>query len=122
MSQYNKDLINQYVTQYPYDCFNNQWLKTILLLQEDEIEAGQSGGGGGTGFFSTIYVTSANFSNTTDCPLTSLNGFTFQVWDNDMNRYLYPTTEWQPLSGGGFRVLLAGFNASTDAHNFFIEA
>jgi hypothetical protein len=65
-------------------------------------------------------VTSLDFSTSTQCPIPSLNGMALSIFWNDLNRYLIPGTEWSPLAGGGFTVLIPGFDASTTNYSFYL--
>lgn len=69
-----------------------------------------------------VNFTSTNFSTSTNCPITSDNGMTLQIFWNDAQRYLVPGTEFNPLTGGGFTVTISGFNASTSNYSFYVFA
>jgi len=69
-------------------------------------------------FLNDIYVTSADFSNATDCELPSLDGLRFRInWRG--YGFLIPTTEWETIIGGGFRILIPGFDVTLDPNNTF---
>lgn len=114
-----KSLVNQFVRNYPVEAFQNMNLNRILLLLADLADGG--GGGGGSESVSAVYpLTSADFVNATDCPITSLAGENIAVYWNEGNRFLLKDAgEWTDLPGGGFRVLLAGFDSTTADYHFF---
>jgi hypothetical protein len=64
--------------------------------------------------------TSSNFTTATNCPIPAYNGMQLAVFWNDANRYLVQGIEWNPLSGGGFTILLPGFDATTTNYSFYI--
>lgn len=66
--------------------------------------------------------TSSSFSTTVDCTISDYNGMTLQVFWNDAQRYLVSGTEWTSLAGGGFTVIIPGFNASTSNYSFYVFA
>lgn len=69
-------------------------------------------------FLNDIYVTSADFSNVTDCELPSLYGLRFRInWRG--YGFLIPVTEWETIIGGGFRILIPGFDVTLDPNNTF---
>jgi len=112
-----KSLINQFVRNYPIEAFRNMALNRILLLLADLADNGGGSGGGGTPF--VIPLTSANFVNTTDCPITSFAGSNISVFWNEANRFLNKDQgEWQDLPGGGFRVLMLNFDSTKGTYHF----
>jgi|ERR1700722_405444 len=84
-----------------------------------------SGGTGGSGI---IPITSANFvvggnPNPTICPIPTLSGKSFQVFWNDINRFILLDTsppEWGQYAGGGFQVFIPGFDATQNLYHFFL--
>lgn len=53
----------------------------------------------------------------------ALNGKTFEIFFNDLNRFIYNEVgnqEWDYLVGGGFIILLPGFNASTNNYHLYL--
>ena len=104
-------LIDTYVRNFATEAFHDMQLNRILHLLN-----GGSGSGGSTappaGYFPGVIVTQANFSNATDCPVTALNGYNLLVFYNDASRYLIKGTDWQVLVGGGFSILIPGFDAT----------
>lgn len=109
--------INQYVNQYAVDSYTNQQLRNILLDQCDAIDEAT----GGTPTDSLpLEVTSADFSDATNCPLTSLDGKNLRVFWNDLNRFLMQGTDWNPLVGGGFTILIPGFNSIDGTYTFYV--
>lgn len=80
-----------------------------------------SGTAGGNSF-SMRTVVSANFSTGINCPLPSLNNDSLQIFWNDLGRYLDEGSEWQNLSGGGFSILVPGFDASAHGYTLTVYA
>lgn len=105
-------LIDEFIDNYGVKAFHNMNLNRILHLIN-----GNSGMGGlstdpPAGYFPTIFVTQADFTTATDCPVSALNGYNLAVFYNDASKYLKKGTEWQILVGGGFTILLSGFDAT----------
>ncbi len=97
-----------------HDLRGNQILKLLTDL------ADVASGGVGTGSF-VVPVTSANFSNATDCPLTTLAGKQIIVFYNEGQRFLEQDAgEWADLAGGGFRVLLSGWDKAQATYHFVV--
>lgn len=101
-------LINANVDNYPNKAFQNSALKTILLLMTSQL----TGGGGGSTFAGPFEITSSNFTTATVCPIPLLDGLNIIVYLNGVG-YLKKGTDWQDHAGGGFEVLLSGFNSAT---------
>lgn len=78
--------------------------------------------GTGGSSFSMHGLSSTNFSTATNCPLPALNNDSIQIFWNDVGRFLQEGTEWQNLSGGGFSILVPGFNASTSSYSLTLYA
>lgn len=83
------------------------------------IDGGSGGGGSG---FSIRDIVSSNFSTSVNCPLPALNNDSLQVFWNDIGRFLLEGTEWQNLSGGGFKILLPGFDATSNSYTLTLYA
>lgn len=98
-----------YVRNYGVESYHNFNLQSILLDMVAQIAAISAGGGLS---YSPTQVTSVNFTNATDCPLTSFNGVNFILWYNEVGRELYLGTEYHVLVGGGFGIDIPGFDAS----------
>lgn len=118
-----KTLINQKVRNYAVDAFHNMSMNQILLMITDLADS--YGGGGGNGSV-VVKLTSANFvipsggTAATDCPLTTLAGKSIAVFWNENQRYIEKDAgEWTDLPGGGFRVLIPEFDASTANFHFY---
>lgn len=113
-----KTQINRSIRNYAADAFKNQALNAILLQLVDLADA--AGGGVGNGAV-VVQLTSANFTNATDCPLTSLAGEKIVVFYNEANRFLLQdASEWSDLPGGGFKVLLPNFDATENTYHFYV--
>ena len=115
-----KSQINQWVRNYAVEAFQNMRLNSILLQLVDWIDGAGGGGSGGGGATLVVALTSANFVNVTDCPITSMAGGNIAVFFNEGNRYLNKDQgEWTDLPGGGFRVLIPNFNAASANYHFY---
>lgn len=114
-----KALVNQFIRGDAVKAFQNLNLNRILLLLCDLADAG--GGTGGAGSATLVErLTSADFENATDCPITSMAGANIAVFFNENNRFLNKDQgEWADLPGGGFRVLLPGFNSASATYHFY---
>lgn len=112
-----KILINEIVRNYPVEAFKNLGLNRILLMLTDLADS--YGGGGGNGSV-VVKATSADFINATDCPLTTLAGKNIAVFFNENSRFIEKdASEWDDLPGGGFRVLVSGFDSTTFNYHFY---
>lgn len=113
-----KVLINKWVRNYAVSAFHDLRLNQILLLLTDLADASSGGGGNGS---SVVELRSTNFSNATECPLTSLAGQNIAVFLSDVGRFLYKDEgEWSDLPGGGFKILLAGFDSTTTNYHVYV--
>jgi hypothetical protein len=112
--------INNDITNYAPKAFKNRRLWNILLRMVAWI---QSGGTTGPITAPSIYaVTSVNFTTNTQCPITALDGQNIQVFWNEVQRYLEQDAgEWTDLAGGGFEVLIAGFNKNDAVYHFKVS-
>lgn len=77
---------------------------------------------GTTSYWSSnhVSVTSADFINATDCPLTglALNKFSL-FWSTGLANYIYEDiNQWEYLVGGGFRILIPGFDSTANFERF----
>ena len=114
-----KVLINKIVRNSGVDAFHNMGMNRILLMMTDLADS--YGGGGGNGS-TTVQVTSADFTNATDCPLTTLAGKRIAVFFNENQKYIEKDDgEWSDLPGGGFRVLIPGFDSTTANYHFYVQ-
>lgn len=118
-----KTLINQIVRNYAVESFHNMGMNRILLMIVDLADS--YGGGGGNGSV-VVKLTSANFivpsggSRATDCPLTTLAGKSIAVFWNENSRFIEQDMgEWTDLPGGGFSVIIPGFDASAANFHFY---
>jgi hypothetical protein len=110
--------INQWVRNYAVEAFQDQRLNRILLQMVDFIDVVTGGGGSGS---AVVELTSANFINATDCPLTTLADKNIAVFFNENSRFLIKADgEWSDLPGGGFRIDLAGFDSGTQNFHFYV--
>lgn len=53
----------------------------------------------------------------------ALNGTNFEIFYNDINRFIYNeigNQEWDVVVGGGFTILIPGFDASTNNYHLYI--
>lgn len=111
-------LINTFVRGYAVEAFKDLRMNNILLLMLDMIEGTQ---GGSVTPVITEAVTSAAFANATDCPLPDFEGREIIVFWNEASRYIKKDAgEWDDLPGGGFKVLVDGFDSTADLYHFVI--
>jgi hypothetical protein len=114
-----KSQINKWIRNYAVEAFHDMRLNAILLQMVDLCDAAGSGIGG-TGSV-VVEITNANFSSATECPLTTLAGKSLAIFWNDIPRFLSKTAgEWSDLPGGGFKINIPGFNATTN--NYLLYA
>jgi hypothetical protein len=70
---------------------------------------------------SVISVTSEDFeSDGITCNLPQLAGLEFEIFLNEVSRFLYFSTEWESIESGGFQILIPGFDASVDQYHLYI--
>lgn len=50
----------------------------------------------------------------------TLNAKTYELFFNDLNRFLINTTEWNYIVGGGFQITLPGFDANSNNYNLYL--
>ena len=78
-------------------------------------------GGGASSKYSIIPVTSANFSGPVNCPLPATSGMNLAIFFNENNKFiLIDAGEWAPLAGGGFTILIGGFDSTVYNYHFFV--
>lgn len=66
------------------------------------------------------HITSADFSNATDYINPALLNVNFYLFDNDVAIILTEGVDYQLISGGGIRILINNFDATTQSHDFYI--
>jgi hypothetical protein len=93
---------------------------STIVVGNDTLHIAGSGGSGSS--FSGRMLTSTNFSTAVNCPLPALNGDSLQIFWNDLGRYLVEGTEWQNLAGGGFKILVPGFDATANSYSLTVYA
>lgn len=109
--------IDNNITNYAPKAFKNKNLWNILRRIIAWI---QSGGTTGPVTAPSLYaVTSVNFTSAVNCPITALSGQNIQVFWNEAQRYLLKGTEWSDLAGGGFTILISGFNKADATYHFY---
>lgn len=116
--------IDTYIGNVGLTAFQNLNLNRILHLINHLADANS---GASTSTSDIIPMTSANFivptggSAATDCPISSLQGIPIRiVWGEQFKFLEQDNGEWQALSGGGFRVLIPGFDASKGNYHFYV--
>jgi hypothetical protein len=67
-----------------------------------------------------LRITSIDFTNTTDYINAELADLEYRIYANWIARYLEPT-EWAYASGGGFSILIPGFDATAESYELFID-
>lgn len=67
-----------------------------------------------------VSVTSADFTTATDCPIPALALNTFSLfWASGLANYIYEDiNQWEYLVGGGFRILIPGFDSTLSNERF----
>lgn len=73
---------------------------------------------------SIIPKTSADFEvDGITCSIPAMNGVTFEIYFNGLNRIIYNESgnqEWDYITGGGFQILLPGFDANTGDYHLYL--
>lgn len=111
--------INQFIRGYVPDYSNNLNLNRILNLILQLADSGGTSGSGTLG--EALRITSANFSNTTDCPLPALNGVDIGIYYGEGGKFLeLDLGEWSVLTGGGFKVTIPNFDSTLQVYHFYI--
>lgn len=110
--------IDLYVRNNALDAFTNLNLNRILHLINQLADA-NSGASAAAG--DILPLTSANFIDATNCPIPSLNGINLRIYYGEANRFLEQDQgEWQPYTGGGFTVLVEGFDSTKQNYHFYV--
>lgn len=116
--------IDLYVGNVGLSAFQNLNLNRILHLITALADANS---GASVDSSDIIAMTSANFivpsggSAATDCPIPSLAGESIKVvWGEQFKFLEQDNGEIQTLTGGGFRVLIPGFDASKGNYHFYV--
>jgi len=65
-------------------------------------------------------IGSSDFSTATDYDNIDLAGKTFQLFFNDVGRFLDFGTEWEYKTTGGFKILLPDFDATLNIYEFYV--
>lgn len=66
-----------------------------------------------------VSITSADFDSATECPLSSLAAFTLSIYWSDLANFIYESAgQWAALPGGGFEILIPGFDATLQDYHF----
>jgi hypothetical protein len=67
----------------------------------------------------SLSITSANFTSATECPLPDLEFSKFSLYYSDLANFIYEDiNQWMYLTGGGFEVLIPGFDANANNVHF----
>lgn len=112
------NLINQKVRNYPLESFQDMNMNSILIQIVQQID--NVIGGGPISEANCLSVTQANFTTTKDCPLTALNGFSLAIFMQDVGNFLVKGRDWQDYPGGGFTMLIPGFDATANNYQFYV--
>jgi hypothetical protein len=67
-----------------------------------------------------INVKSVDFSSATDYDNPDLVGKLFELFNNDTPKFLEYGVDWEYLETGGFRILLANFDATLNNYNIYV--
>lgn len=105
-------LIDDFIDNYGVKAFHNMNLHRILSLMLQILGSGGGSTSPPNGYFPTLTITQADFTTATDCPIPALDGYNIEVFYNDVSRYLDIGTDWQVFVGGGFTILIPGFDAT----------
>lgn len=57
------------------------------------------------------------------CNIPAMSGITFEIFLNDLNRFIYNeigNQEWDYVVGGGFKILIPGFDANTGDYHLYL--
>lgn len=89
-----------------------------------------NGGGGGTPVVpitptddctGLVHITSADFEGDGVTVVDGdWNNKILQIFWNDIPRFIYDPTEWSYVIGGGFKILIPGFDASVNDYNLYV--
>lgn len=108
-------------SRYGQGLFTGTAAYTLQVTSSGQIIEGTGSGGGN---FAIIPIFSADFDpdgvTVTD---VSLNGRTYEIFLNDLNRFIYNeigNQEWDYVTGGGFEILIPGFDANTNDYHLYI--
>jgi len=110
--------INTWIDNYAPNAFLNKRLNNILLRLVGLLQT--LIGGPTIAMPAVTIVTSANFTTATDCPIAALNGLNITVLWVDPPKPLILGTDFSALAGGGFRVLIPGFDKSLGTYTFWV--
>jgi len=70
-----------------------------------------------------IPVVSGDFTNATTYNNPALSGVQFEIFLNDLNRFIYNEVgnqEWNYVVGGGFQILIPGFDSTTVDYHLYV--
>lgn len=70
---------------------------------------------------STFKFISADFINATDCPALALNGLGLAIFFNENQIFLNAGIDFSYLPGGGFKILISGFDATSNNYTFYVS-
>lgn len=116
--------IDLYIGNVGLNAFQNLNLNRILHLLTALADANS---GGSSSSATIIPMVSASFivptggTAATDCPIPTLQGESLRIYYGEGGKFLEQDNgEWTPLAGGGFRVLVQGFDASKGNYHFYV--
>jgi hypothetical protein len=110
--------IDNNIDNYAPNAFHNKWLWNILRRIISWINSG--GTTGPTIAPALTVVNSSNFTSSTDCPIPPLAGLNITVLWLDPPKPLILGTDFTILAGGGFRILIPGFNSGAATFTFWV--
>lgn len=67
-----------------------------------------------------LNIKSADFTSTTEYKNTDLAGKVFELFSNDVPKFLEHGVDWEYISMGGFRILMENFDASLNNYNIYV--
>lgn len=69
----------------------------------------------------THKITSADFEGPTECPLPQFAAFDLEIFFCDLPNFIFESAgQWAALPGGGFEVLISGFDSTSWNYTFII--
>lgn len=105
--------------RYGQGLFTGTAAYTLQVDSSGNVIEGSATGGGGL-----VPIVSADFDpdgvTVTD---SSLNGKTYEIFFNDLNRFIYNEVgnqEWDYVVGGGFVILIPGFDATANDYHLYV--
>jgi hypothetical protein len=110
--------IDEYVRNQGLTAFQNLNLNRILHLI---VALADANSGTSQGSSNIMPITSANFINATQCPIPAMDGIPIRIyWDEGAKFLETDNADWQVYPGGGFTVLIPGFDSTKGNYHFYV--